>query len=55
MSYDQELTGLRQAIDGWYSVGRMSREQELIQLAHLIERYPEQARQMLAHRDADTA
>jgi hypothetical protein len=54
MSYDQELAGLRKAIDAWIPVGHMSRSQELATLKRLIERYPEQARQMLADQGTDT-
>lgn len=54
MSYDEELREFRKAMDEWRPVGIMGREQELFTLAQLIERYPEQAREMLAHRDADT-
>jgi hypothetical protein len=54
VSYESELAGFRKAIDEWLPVGIMGREQELFTLAQLIERYPEQAREMLADRDADT-
>ncbi|MEV5704079.1 hypothetical protein [Actinoallomurus sp. NPDC052274] len=55
MSYDEELRGFRKAMDEWVPVGHMSRDQELLQLAQLIERYPEQARESLRHYDETAA
>lgn len=46
MSYEEELRGLRDALDG-ATVGHPTQEQELAELARLIDRYPEHARRYL--------
>lgn len=52
MSYDDELAEFRQLLDNAPVVGHpLPREQELITLAQLIERYPADAREMLQHHD----
>lgn len=55
MSYDQELTEFRQALDEMTPVGRMSRDQELAELERLAGRYPVEARAILKRFDETEA
>ena len=48
MSYDQELTEFRRILDEMTVVGHLRRDAELAELHRLIERYPDEARQIFA-------
>lgn len=48
MSYDQELREFRRILDEMTIVGHPRRDAELAELRRLIERYPDEAREMFA-------
>lgn len=52
MSLADELAGLRAALE-MPTVGRPSRAQESARLRHLIDKYTEEARQMIAALDGE--
>ncbi|GAA4628703.1 hypothetical protein GCM10023196_046150 [Actinoallomurus vinaceus] len=48
MSYDQELTEFRRILDEMTVVGHLRRDAEIAELHRLIQRYPDEAREICA-------